>query len=288
MWMWVLLGLLLLLLAGFVYWVVVMTEGAYFGPRLVTWLYDHGAATYDDVKQFDLLDEARFLGEPLVWALSGVSRPWVLDVATGTGRLPLALLRQLDFDGQIVALDRSLGMLRQARRKTAGYRERVYLVQHDATHLPFNDQAFDAVNCLESLEFLPDPKATLAEMVRVLRPGGVMLVTNRVGLEARFMPGRALPRGEFEGLLRRLGLVEVHTQPWQEYYDLIWARKPGERAPGSSGAFVDLLRCLRCGCRKLRESGGGVACPGCGAWWPWEGGILRMMWLRVRVSSGET
>jgi len=110
-----------------------------------------------------------------------------------------------------------------------------------------------------------------------LRPGGVMLVTNRVGLEARLMPGRALPRMEFEGLLWQLGLVEVHTQPWQAYYDLVWARKPGERAPGSPGAFVDLLRCLRCGCRGLRESGKGIACPGCGAWWPWEEGILRLM-----------
>lgn len=298
MWVWVLLILVLLLLAGFAYWVVVTTEGAYFGPRLVTWLYDRGAATYDDVKQFDLVEEAWFLGEPLVRALGAVpmTRPhasapfqlrppysrvparhlWVLDVATGTARLPLALLRQLNFDGRIVALDRSLRMLQEARRKTTRYDERLRLINHDATRLPFEDQTFDAVTCLESLEFLPDLRAALAEMVRVLRPGGVMLVTNRVGIEAHFMPGRAPRPAEFEALLRQLGLTAVRTQAWQECYDLIWACKPGERSPGGSRVFVDLLRCLRCGCRTLRESAQGIACPGCVAFWPWEGGILRM------------
>lgn len=277
MWVWALLGFLLLLAAAFVYWVAVTTEGAYFGPRVVTWLYDRGARTYDAVKQFDPADEAWFLGEPLVRALKAVPHPFVLDVATGTARLPLALLGQLSFDGQIVALDRSLGMLRQARRKTVRYGERVRLVQHDATRLPFDDQTFDAVTCLESLEFLPDLRATLAEMVRVLRPGGVMLVTNRVGLEARFMPGRAPRPVKFEALLRRLGLTGVRTQPWQECYDLVWARKPGEFSTGGPRAFVDLLRCLFCGCRALRESTDHVVCPGCGAWWLLEDGILRMM-----------
>lgn len=276
MWVWALLILVLFLLVGFVYWVVVVTEGAYFGPRLVTWLYDRGASTYDAVKEFHPADEAWFLGRPLVRALGDVPAPWVLDVATGTARLPLTLLGQLSFDGQIVALDRSLGMLRQARRKTARFEERVCLIQHDATHLPFDDQAFDAVACLESLEFLPDLRATLAEMVRVLRPGGVVLVTNRVGFDARFMPGRVLRSADFEALLRQLGLVGIQTRPWQVYYDLIWARKPGTRTAGSSRAFVDLLRCLRCGCRALRESAEGISCPGCGAWWAWEEGILRI------------
>jgi ubiquinone/menaquinone biosynthesis C-methylase UbiE len=277
MWAWVLVGLLLLLLAGFAYWVAVTTEGAYFGPRFVTWLYDRGASTYDRIKEFDPREEAWFLGEPLCRALSAAPHPWVLDVATGTARLPLALLRQLDFDGQILALDRSLGMLREARRKTARFEDRVRLIQHDATQLPFDDQVFDAVTCVESLEFLPDPKATLKEMVRVLRSGGVMLVTNRVGLEARFMPGRALPRQEFEALLRGLGLIAVRTQIWQEYYDLVWARKPGEQSAAGARRFTDLMRCEDCGCRTLRESEGAVSCPGCGTRWPWEDGILRMM-----------
>ncbi len=276
MWLWIAVGLILLL-AAFAYWVVVTTEGAYFGPRFVAWLYDRGASTYDRVKDFDPREEAWFLGEPLRRALGEVPHPWVLDVATGTARVALALLGQLEFDGQIVALDRSLGMLREARRKTARFGDRVRLIQHDATRLPFDDRVFDAVTCVESLEFLPDLRTTLAEMARVLRPGGVMLVTNRVGFDARLMPGRAWPQREFEGLLRSLGLIAVRTQLWQEHYDLVWARKPGEWSGAWVRRFADLMRCERCGCRTLGEAEEAVVCPGCGARWPWEDGILRMM-----------
>ncbi|MDH4208368.1 MAG: hypothetical protein OEV76_05805, partial [Anaerolineae bacterium] len=93
--------LLLAAAAGVAYWLVVLTEGAYLGSRAVRFLYDWGAASYDRVKQFDPVDDAQSLALPLLRELRGVERPLVLDVATGTGRLPRALRRNLGFQGRI-------------------------------------------------------------------------------------------------------------------------------------------------------------------------------------------
>lgn len=267
--------ILLSLVAAFVYWTVVITEGAYFGPRVVAFLYDRGARAYDQIKEFDAREEAWFLARPLARALDGISHPLVLDVATGTGRLPLALLRHLEFDGHVVALDLSRGMLRQAARKTAGYNGRVSLIWKDATSLPFVNDAFEAVTCLEALEFLPHPRRALREMVRVLKPGGVFLITNRVGWEACLMPGRAYEPKRLEAMLRGLPLRAVETRSWQEYYDLIWARKQGVLVSSNRPRrLMDVLRCPRCRGRGLVERGGPLLCPRCGQVYPRQEGII--------------
>jgi ubiquinone/menaquinone biosynthesis C-methylase UbiE len=288
-----------ILLAAVAYWALVLTEGAYLGPRLVTWLYDRGAASYDAVKDYDAGDEAYFLGRPLEKALSRVRQPLILDVATGTGRLPLALLHRLDFDGHIVALDRSRQMLRQAQRKTSGYTGRVSLVLQDATRLPLSDDCFDAVTCIEGLEFLPDPNATLREMVRVLRPGGTLVTTNRCGRDRWFFPGRAPRRAAFEARLAGLGLADVETWSWQDYYDLVWARKPphppspspiGRGGAGGEGwgarRLADVLVCPACTAAGLHALPIAFACQACGQVYEWQDGILnliqgRRLWLRV-------
>ncbi|MBC7250478.1 MAG: class I SAM-dependent methyltransferase [Anaerolineae bacterium] len=218
-----------LLLALFLYWLLVITEGAYLGPRVVAWLYDLSARRYDAVKQFDLNDENYFLALPLLRALNHVPVPRVLDVATGTARLPVALLRKPDFQGRVVGLDLSRQMLALAQRKARRYGLRLHLIQQDAALLPFADNTFDAVTCVEALEFLANPRHALQEMTRVLRPGGVLLVTNRVNWEARLMPGKAFSNLQMRALLESLGLRQIIIQRWQVCYDLVWARKPEER-----------------------------------------------------------
>jgi len=219
-------GLLVIVLAGFfIYWLLVLSEGVYLGKKVVIALYDWGASKYDRVKQVQPHDDARHLACPLLEALSGVHTPLVLDVATGTGRLPLCLLRQWDFQGRVIGLDLSRRMLDIARRKTYWQRHRVALVREDAMALPFPDDAFHAVACLEAMEFLPRPLQALAEMVRVLKPGGQLVVTNRVGVGARLLPGRAFRPDVFEKRLHALGLTNVRPQRWQVDYDLIEAQK---------------------------------------------------------------
>ena len=151
--------------------------------------------------------------------------PRVLDVATGNGRVARALMRQVAFDGAVTALDLSARMLAEGRRECAGWAERVHWVFSPADALPFASDTFDAVACLEALEFLPDARAALAEWVRVLRPGGVLVVTNRVGFEARLILGKTFSRPAFARLLSAFPLDEVRVQPWQVDYDLAWGRK---------------------------------------------------------------
>lgn len=239
-----------MVLGLFFYWAIWLTEGAYFGSWAVRWLYDWGASTYDEVKLFDPLDEAAFLANPIFSRLeeSFGARSLLLDVATGTARLPLALFAIPFYEGEIVALDQSRGMLAQAAHKTAAHNKQITLLHHSSVPLPFDSEIFDAVTSLEALEFMPDRHAALREMVRVLRPGGWFVVSNRIGIDARLMPTRSDSPEKFEALLASIGLVEIITRPWQEYYDLIFARKPGtaKKGNGFSNMWRLGLRCPHC------------------------------------------
>jgi ubiquinone/menaquinone biosynthesis C-methylase UbiE len=222
---WILLGIALVVLVVIGYWQLVIAEGVYLGPRVVRLLYDWTAHRYDRLKGFEEADEAWFLGRPLAAALADRERPYILDVATGTGRLPLTLLHQPKFDGQVVGLDLSAKMLGVAVEHLEAYPGRVGLLLADAVPLPFADDRFEAVTCLEALEFFPDATAALHELVRVLQPGGWLLISNRVGWEARLMPGHTWSRAQLLSTLRQLPLTDVSVRPWQTYYDLVWARK---------------------------------------------------------------
>jgi SAM-dependent methyltransferase len=222
---WILLGLLLALIGLAFYWLLVVTEGTYLGTDAVTWLYDIAAWRYDRAKGLTFVDEARCIGIPLTEALSHVDAPRVLDVATGTGRVPLALLRTGDFPGIVYALDRSRRMLAEGRNAADAELAGVRSVRGDAHSLPYEARIFDAVVCLEALEFMSEPETAIVEMVRVLKPGGVLLLSNRVGWDARWFPGRMAGRGRLEDHLRKAGLGGVRMQRWQVHYDLVWASR---------------------------------------------------------------
>ena len=263
--------------AGLCYWLVVVTEGAYLGSGAVAFLYDRGAASYDEIKRFDDVDDARALGLPLARRLRGTRRPLVLDVATGTGRVPLTLLRSLEFEGSIVGLDLSMGMLQEARRKAARHRERVTWLWKDALDLPFVDDGFDGVSCVEALEFMADPTRVLKEMTRVLRPGGVLLASNRRGLDALLLPGRAFSKDRLGAILAQLSMTSVDIEQWQTYYDLAWARKEGAPGPREhTAAVAEVLRCPQCREQSLLWESARIVCQGCGSWYPIENDIIRM------------
>ena len=282
LWTWIFAGLGLLLLGLFSYWNFILTEGAFFGRQFVVWMYNLSASQYDRIKGFDAGDEAFCLGEPLVHLLAGVGWPLLLDVAAGTGRLPLALLRQLEFDGHIVGTEAALKMIALAQRKTKGYTNRCTWVQQPAYPLPFPDQAFDAVTCLEALEFFPNQEQAIAEMVRVLRPGGILLISNRIGPDAPFFFKRVAPTSNVVTYLATdYPFSKVESRAWQEDYDLIWGRKRGARAAARERRRgPDFLLCPN-GHEALDRAPNRLTCRSCGAGWTLADGI----WLPQITTS---
>ena len=92
----------------------------------------------------------------------------VLDVATGTGLVARELLAR---GFTVVGLDQSPGMLSLAR---ARFGQRVKLVEGSAEQLPFPDASFDHLTFTYLLRYVDDPAATLAELARVVKPGGTI------------------------------------------------------------------------------------------------------------------
>ena len=96
----------------------------------------------------------------------------LLDVGTGTGLVAAAAA---DHDARVIALDVSPAMLARARDRVAWLG--VHLVAGNAEALPCRDGSFDAAACHFALVFLDRPDAALAELHRVLRPGGRVALT---------------------------------------------------------------------------------------------------------------
>ncbi len=260
-----------LLAALAAYWLLVVTEGTFLGARVVARLYDLVAYRYDDIKSFDPQTEEMFLTRPLLTALRHRPTPLVLDVATGTGRVPTLLLASPTFSGRVIGLDYAREMLAQAAQKARSLPKRVALIWQNAMQLPFSDGCFDLVTCLEALEFVPRPKRVLAELMRVTRPGGLIVTTRRRGWERKTMLGKGWTESAFRALLAKLGATDVRVIPWQVDYDLVWAWKPTSGPVVSVPSFeVDpeswpggLLRCPACNSRPLRSELHRLICDSC-------------------------
>jgi demethylmenaquinone methyltransferase / 2-methoxy-6-polyprenyl-1,4-benzoquinol methylase len=130
----------------------------------------------------------------------------VLDVATGTGAVARELIKQKGCT--VVGLDQSPQMLAEARRRLP---EDVTLIDGTADQLPFTDASFDALTFTYLLRYVPDPAATLRELVRVIRPGATI-----AGLEFAVPHGLWRPLWE---LYVRVGLPvagRVISPGWAE------------------------------------------------------------------------
>lgn len=111
---------------------------------------------------------------------SAASKPaplTVLDVGTGTARIPIAICRLTD-RLKITAVDLSAHMLQLGQRNVIenGFDRAIKLEQVDAKGLPYADASFDAVISNSIVHHIPQPIRVLREMLRVLRPGGLLFV----------------------------------------------------------------------------------------------------------------
>ncbi len=137
-------------------------------------------------ERYDLLNDVLSLGQDRWWrrvvAATVAARPGerVLDLAAGTGTSSRTFTTS---GAYCVACDFSLGMLQVGARKAASRPEPgrpaagpVRFAAGDALALPFRDRAFDAVTISFGLRNVADPDAALAEMLRVTRPGGRLVI----------------------------------------------------------------------------------------------------------------
>lgn len=96
----------------------------------------------------------------------------LLDVGCGTGAAALALAGDVGADGEVVGIDASASMLAVARARATGTSSPMRFTVGDALALDEPDGSFDAVRSERTLQWVADPGAAVAEMARVLRPGG--------------------------------------------------------------------------------------------------------------------
>ncbi|EXG81958.1 class I SAM-dependent methyltransferase [Cryptosporangium arvum] len=164
--------------------------------------WDKQAGSYD--RQMGFWDR-RFFADTRPWICSQASGA-TLEVAIGTGlNLP-----HYPTGARLTGVEWSPQMLEQARRRAVSLGRRIDLTIGDAQALRFADDEFDTVVCTFSLCAIPDERRAVDEMVRVLRPGGLLLLADHV--EARPWLGRLLQR-----------TLEVVTVPSAGEH---WRRRP--------------------------------------------------------------
>lgn len=219
-------------------------EATHLGPRVQGWLYDRWARKYDCRKAESQKHDPEMLAYPALEALQAVPAPFILDLATGTGRLPLSLLKETRFRGHIVAVDVSQGMLAQASQKLRPYAGQFTLLRVFDLPLPFPDSTFDMVSCLEALEVMPAMEPPLMEVFRVLRPGGYFLTSR--GTEGSGRKSKVVSSVDFKSLLESKGFAAVEVTPWWEWFDRVTARKPGTATPSNDQSLIGSLKCPVC------------------------------------------
>lgn len=145
----------------------------------------------------------------------------VLDVACGPGNYTRVFAEALNGDGLAVGLDVSAPML--ARAVADNSVPRAAYLRADARRLPFTDASFDAVCCYAALYLVPEPYTVLAELLRVLAPGGrIALMTSYRRSREPFRTAqtavgwtaglRMFDRDDITGALRSSGLVDINQR----------------------------------------------------------------------------
>jgi len=161
--------------------------------------------------RYDLLNHVLSFGTDVYWRFRTVKASEarklgpVLDVCCGTGDLALAFWRHGNDHFPIVGVDFCQPMVRLARRKAEHRHANILFVEADGLHLPFPDETFAVVAVAFGLRNMADTARGLAEMVRVCRPGGEVLVLEFT--LPRLFPLNRVYRVYFRFLLPFIGQV---------------------------------------------------------------------------------
>jgi demethylmenaquinone methyltransferase/2-methoxy-6-polyprenyl-1,4-benzoquinol methylase len=158
-------------------------------PGEVAGMFDGVARHYDRTNAVLSAGNAALWRAATVRAVDPQPGERVLDVAAGTGTSSVALQRN---GARVVAVDFSPGMIAEGRRK----HKKIEFIEADAEKLPFGDNEFDAATISFGLRNVANPKVALAELYRVLKPGGRLVVCEFS------KPPVAIVRASYWGYLR--------------------------------------------------------------------------------------
>lgn len=148
-------------------------------PDTATKLATDVSTMFDEVSpRYDLINDVLTVGNDRLWrvattkAIAPRKGMRVLDLAAGTGTSSAAIAKH---GAHVVAADFSEGMLAEGRKRHQG-NDLIEFVFADATALPFEDDSFDAATISYGLRNVSEPRKALAEMLRVVKPGGRVVI----------------------------------------------------------------------------------------------------------------
>ena len=144
--------------------------------RIVREYYSERAKDYDWQKVRTWKSKQGFGSEVInevIGALAGLESKPVLEVGVGSGRIGFPLLRKVK--PWLVGLDLSREMLELARARMSPYKQKIDLILGDAEHLPFANNAFNAIICTSTMHYLTYPERILTEFSRTLKEKGVFV-----------------------------------------------------------------------------------------------------------------
>jgi ubiquinone/menaquinone biosynthesis C-methylase UbiE len=156
----------------------------------------------------------------------------ILDVGTGTGVFIPFLLKKIGRNGHIVALDIAEKMLEKAKAK--GFNGNIDYLCADATDIPLDNEIFDSIVCYSTFPHFRDKPRALAEMKRVIKSGGKLLIChtsnrttiNEIHRQIPEVEDDTIPdEGEMQIMLSKAGFTDIKIDDNSESY-LCSARKP--------------------------------------------------------------
>jgi ubiquinone/menaquinone biosynthesis C-methylase UbiE len=181
--------------------------------------FDLWSATYDQPG----LQQTTYrpIHDAVLARFAGLEPDRVLDLGCGTGQLTERLGEAFP-DAEVIGADLSNGMLERAAKRVADEPTTAF-VRADAQHLPLADGSLDIVTCTESFHWYADQSAAAAELARVVRPGGRVVIASiaavtgfgddaiRRATALAGRPVRAIPKRRLRRLLEAAGF-DVHHQ----------------------------------------------------------------------------
>ena len=166
-------------------------------------MFDGIAPSYDRLNHMMSLGVDRLWRRKAVKELVDGSCQRILDVACGTGDSTIELAKRAGSGSTVIGVDISAAMMEPLIRKAAkaGVHDRIHLKVADGSALPYQDGVFNAVTCSFGIRNFEDKSKGLREFLRVLRPGGKLVI-----LELSVPKNRKLKR--------LYNLYFMHIMPW--------------------------------------------------------------------------